>query len=224
LVTEVFIKEEAMFSLKGVKYKDILDINELHIPGEKITCIIGESGSGKTTLLKLLNNMISCDEGIILFKGQSLYDINPIELRRKVIMLNQNPAIFSGTVKDNLLIGLRFAEKSIPDDSKLINVLHQVYLKKSLEEDAEILSGGEKQRLTLARILLMEPEVLLLDEPSSALDQNTEKEVIEQIIKDVKARQAALIMITHSRLLAEKYGDFIIEVKNGQIFLIRERR
>jgi len=211
-----------VFSLENVKYKNILNIKKLDIPQEKITCIVGESGSGKTTLLKLLNNLISCDEGDILYKSHSIYSIDPVELRRKVIMLAQDPAIFSGTVKDNLLIGLKFAEKPLVDDEKLQEVLEQVNLRKPLANLAEQLSGGEKQRLALGRVLLMNPEVFLLDEPSSAMDEETEELVIESMVKDVRKNKKTLVMITHAKKIARKYGDYLIELKNGLVLSAKE--
>ncbi|KJS83644.1 MAG: ABC transporter ATP-binding protein [Peptococcaceae bacterium BICA1-8] len=211
-----------MFSLKNVKYKNILVIKELNLPQEKITCIVGESGSGKTTLLKLLNNLISCDQGDILYKQQSIYDIDPIELRREVVMLPQDPAIFPGTVKENLLIGIKFAEKPLVDNEKLQEVLEQVKLRKPLTNIAEQLSGGEKQRLALGRVLLLNPEVFLLDEPSSAMDEETEELVIESIVQDVRKNKKSLVMITHAKKIAQKYGDYLIELKNGLVLSAKE--
>jgi putative ABC transport system ATP-binding protein len=212
-----------VFHLENVRYRDIVDIERLDIPSEKITCIIGESGSGKTTLLRLLNNMISCDQGNIYYRGQSIYCINPIELRRKVIMLAQNPAIFPGTIRDNLLIGLKFSEKPLVSDEKLKEVLERVYLKKNLEEGIDNLSGGEKQRLALGRVMLMDPEVFLLDEPSSALDEDTEELVIERMVQHVKENNKTLVMITHTKKIAQKYGDYLIEIKKGRVSPTKEQ-
>jgi putative ABC transport system ATP-binding protein len=92
------MQDVPIFSLKNVKYMDILNIEKLDIFQNKITCIIGESGSGKTTLLRLLNNLVSCDSGDILFMGKNINDIDPIDLRRKVVMLPQIPAIFDGNM------------------------------------------------------------------------------------------------------------------------------
>ncbi|OEF99709.1 ABC transporter ATP-binding protein [Vulcanibacillus modesticaldus] len=206
-----------MFNLMGVKYKDILQIDKLTIPKQRITSIVGESGSGKTTLLKLLNKMINCDGGEIFFKGQSLEEIDPIKLRREVVMLPQNPPIFMGTVKDNLLIGLQFSEKPNVDNNKLLEVLKTVYLEKDLNDNANNLSGGEKQRLALGRILLMEPEVFLLDEPSSALDEETEKYVIENLVQYIKRKGKTLVMITHSSKVADTFSDNIIVIEKGKI-------
>ena len=149
-----------MFLLKDVKYKDILYIKDLEIPRKKITSIVGESGSGKSTLLKLLNKLISSDTGEVFYNNQPLSEIDSVELRRNVVMLPQSPAIFSGSIKDNLLIGLKFSEKPLASDKKLVEVLKLVKLNKELSEYANNLSGGEKQRLAIGRVLLLEPEVL----------------------------------------------------------------
>ncbi|WZL72328.1 ABC transporter ATP-binding protein [Clostridiaceae bacterium 35-E11] len=207
-----------MFQFQNVKYKNILDIKQLTIPNNTITCIVGESGSGKTTLLRLLNKMISCTEGKIYYNNTSLDTIDSIRLRRNVMMLPQVPVIFNGTVKDNLLIGLKFSEKNFPEDVALLNVLDMVHLHKSLDETAENLSGGEKQRLALGRIILNDPEIFLLDEPSSALDENTEKIIIEQLVHHTKQKNKTLIMVTHSKKIAQSYGDHIIIIKQGSIF------
>lgn len=206
-----------MFRFKNVKYKGILDIENLNIPAKKITCIVGQSGSGKTTLIRLLNKLISIEEGEILYKGENLKDIDSIDLRRKIIMLPQNPVIFPGTIKDNLLIGLRFSEKPLVEETKLIEILNFLKLEKSLDQNAEKLSGGEKQRLALGRILLLEPEVLLLDEPSSALDEETENLVISKVVDYVKSNKRTLIMVTHSPRVAEAFSDEKIEISKGKI-------
>lgn len=204
-----------LFELINLKYKDILNIEKLEIPENKITCIVGESGSGKTTLLRHLNGLVSADSGSIYFKGKNIDELDNIQLRRKVVMLSQNPAIFQGNIRDNLIIGLKFSDKSEVADDNLNRTLELVHLDKNLEDDAEKLSGGEKQRVALGRILLMEPEVLLLDEPSSALDEATEKLVIERVVEYSKAKKKSLIMVTHSKNIAKTYGEYIVEVKKG---------
>lgn len=206
-----------MFTLKDVRYGDILFIEELQIPSEKITCIVGESGSGKSTLFRLLNNLASADEGEITYNNKPIEDYDPVSLRREVVMVPQVPTIFDGTVKDNLVIGLTFSEQAHPDDEVLKNTLEAVHLRKSLEEEADDLSGGEKQRLGLARALLMYPEVFLLDEPTSALDEETEEMVIRNVIETIRKRKKTAVIVTHSKKVAETYGEYIVEVKAGRI-------
>jgi len=211
-----------MFLLENVKYKDILDIQSLSIEKHHVTCIVGESGSGKTTLLKLLNKLISHDSGEIYFENQPLSSLNSVELRRTVVMLPQTPAIYSGNIKDNLLIGLRFSEKPLASDDDLIDILKLVNLNKKLDEDAEKLSGGEKQRVALGRVILLQPEVLLLDEPSSALDENTEQIIISALVNYTKQNNKTLIMVTHSKKVANQFSDDIIEIQNGRVMDVKE--
>ncbi|WP_068613162.1 ABC transporter ATP-binding protein [Paenibacillus tuaregi] len=206
-----------MFVLHHVKYKDILDIDHLDIPSGQITCIVGESGSGKTTLLKLLNHLISCDEGEIWVNDVPISECDPIELRRNVVMLTQSPTIFKGSVRDNLQIGLEFSGKPAASEHDLLEALEKVHLRKELDKDAESLSGGEKQRLALARVLLMEPSALLLDEPSSALDEDTAQFVMEKLAEYVRPRQKTMIMVTHSKDLVAAFADHVIEVSKGQV-------
>jgi putative ABC transport system ATP-binding protein len=211
-----------MFQLLGVRYKNILHVDELIIPNKKTTCIIGESGSGKTTLLKLLNKLISCDTGEILYNNLSIYKIDSVDLRRRVVMLPQSPAIFHGTVRDNLLIALKFAEKPFVSDEKLYQVLKTIQLNKALTEGTEKLSGGEKQRLALGRVILLDPEVLLLDEPSSSLDEETENSIINNLVNYAKENCKTLIMVTHSKKVADKFSDNTIQIKDGKIINQKE--
>lgn len=206
-----------MFSLRDVRYKNILEIDELEIEGSKVTSIVGESGSGKTTLLRLLNKLISCGSGEVKYRGENIESVDSVELRRDVVMLPQIPSIFPGNVRDNLQIGLKFSEKPEADDSVLLSVLELVGLKKSLDEPSENLSGGEKQRLALGRVILLEPEVLLLDEPSSALDEETERIIIGKLVEYTKEQKKTLVMVSHSKKIAENYSDNIIEIRNGRI-------
>lgn len=211
-----------MFLLKNVKYMHILEINDLHIKESKVTCIVGESGSGKSTLLRLLNKLISCDSGEITFNGQPLDTIDSVELRRNVVMLPQHPVIFPGTVRDNLLIGLKFAEKPMVDDKKLRQILEMVHLSKELNDVSDKLSGGEKQRLALGRVLLLDPQVFLLDEPSSALDEETEHIMIEKLVAYAKEANKTLIMVTHSKKVAEAYSEYMVEIHQGKVVNFRE--
>lgn len=211
-----------MFELTGVRYKNILAIEHLVIESGKATCIVGESGSGKTTLLKLLNNMLTCTEGKITYKGEDLKQLDPVRHRREVIMLPQTPVIFPGSIRDNLLIGLKFAGKETAADEKLIKELDRVGLKKELGEETEKLSGGEMQRLALARVILMEPSVLLLDEPTSALDEGSEGKITSYINDYLAGADKTLVMVTHSGQLARQMADTIVTVRCGEVTAIEE--
>ncbi|MGC7871953.1 ABC transporter ATP-binding protein [Desulfosporosinus sp. SYSU MS00001] len=205
-----------MFEFYDVKYKEVLDLPKLEIEQEEITTLVGASGSGKTTILRMLNKLISPTQGRIIFNGTDLSQINSVAHRRTVSMLSQIPAIFEGSIRDNLNVGLRFQERELPSDKELNHILEQVKLSKSLESSAGTLSGGEKQRLALGRILLLNSKVYLLDEPSSALDDETEEMIIQMLTEHVKREKKTIVMVTHSKAIAEKYSDTIIEISKGR--------
>ncbi|MGV2939811.1 ATP-binding cassette domain-containing protein [Mesobacillus sp. LC4] len=196
----------------NVKVDGILHIDELSIPANQITCIVGPSGSGKSTLLRLLNNLSSPDHGEILFKNKSISSMDPLQLRRSVVMVSQAPVIFDGTIEDNLQIGRTFSEKEPASAKEMDDLLELFMLNKRLDEDAEHLSGGEKQRLSWARAMLLDPEVFLLDEPTSALDEETARNVLLRFRDHVREKSKTVIMITHSHELAELVAENTIDV------------
>lgn len=204
-----------MITLKNVTYKHIINLPFLEIPKGKISIITGKSGSGKTTLLKLLNKMISPDTGHIFYKGQDYETLDAIKLRRKIIMLAQSPYIYEGSVKDNLLVGLQLCglecnhKPNLPmvHDNDLKSLLETLHVSTDLDKEAALLSGGEKQRIAAARIILMKPEVYLLDEPSASLDKQTELSLLSVIKEDAKKRNKTVVMITHSQEVLDQYGE-----------------
>ena len=205
-----------MFEVKNLKFKHILDIPNLKIE-QQITCIVGTSGSGKTTLLRMLNRLNVPDEGSVLYNGIDISTMNAVELRRKVVMLGQTPVLYSGTIRDNLQIGLEFSQKPPASDDALNESLVRVGLKKSLDDFCGTLSGGEKQRLCLARVMLMNADTYLLDEPSSALDQETEHFIIQNLADFAKEFNKQLIMVTHSENIAHEYKDSVIRLESGKV-------
>jgi len=206
-----------MFKLENVKFKDILEIENLEIEDNLITAILGPSGGGKTTILKLLNNMISADSGKIYYQGKEIEEYNPIKLRRKVVMLPQDPELFKGNIKDNFRITEEITSSELSDEEAYENLLKKVSLPKSLSDNAADLSGGEKQRLALARVMLLEPDTLLLDEPSSSLDLQTEEKIINMVVKYAKDNCRTMVMVTHNPNIAEEFADRIINIEEGKV-------
>ncbi|WP_368298417.1 ATP-binding cassette domain-containing protein [Cytobacillus firmus] len=209
---------DLLFAIRELRVNNIINVNHLDIKKDKVTCITGESGAGKSTLLKTLNKMITPDSGEIFYKGTSLKEIDSVQHRRKVIMLSQVPLIFPGTIKDNLIMGYKLNGKKPCDDEILKQVLHNMQMTKELHGDTGTLSGGEKQRLALARILLLKADVYLLDEPTSALDEDTEMMILEYFIREIKKKQASLLMITHSNTVNEQFAEerIYLSQSNGQ--------
>lgn len=205
-----------MFLLKDIKFKNILDIENLEINENVVTVVKGESGSGKSTMLKLLNNIISPDSGIVMYNGVDVNDINPITLRREVIMQSQFPTIFPGNVRENLNVIFTLRGEEGLGDEKLLKAMEIVNLKKDLNYDAQNLSGGEKTRLSIARLFLVEPDVFLLDEPGASLDSKTEEILMNNVIAEIKKRNKTLIFISHSAN-PEIISDEIITLKDGRV-------
>lgn len=205
-----------MFLLKDIKFKNILDIENLEINENVVTVVKGESGSGKSTMLKLLNNIISPDSGIVMYNGVDVNDINPITLRREVIMQSQFPTIFPGNVRENLNVIFTLRGEEGLADEKLLKAMEIVNLKKDLNDDAQNLSGGEKTRLSIARLFLVEPDVFLLDEPGASLDSKTEETLMNNVIAEIKKRNKTLIFISHSAN-PEIISDEIITLKDGRV-------
>ena len=206
-----------MFKLENVKFKNILNIEKAEIEKNMITAILGSSGGGKTTFLKLLNNMITADQGKIMYKDKDIESYAPVALRREVVMLPQDPEIFKGSIKDNFKITEEISDNGISKNLNYEKLLTKVSLTQNLNDAADNLSGGEKQRLALARVMLLEPEVLLLDEPSSSLDHKTEAKIIKMVVDYVRENNRTLIMVTHSPDIAEKFADRIINIEAGKI-------
>jgi putative ABC transport system ATP-binding protein len=187
---------EPLFDLDDLTFLTIFSARATITAG-RTTLIRGKSGSGKSTLLRMLNGMTLPSSGRVRYRGQDLRERSPVLLRREVVMLPQQPVLFGGTVREELTIGRGYAELPPLSEERLREALAAVRLEVALEDSPTSFSGGEKQRLCLARVLLMEPPVLLLDEPTVGLDRETE-EAVFACIRDQGAAGRSIIAATHS--------------------------
>jgi putative ABC transport system ATP-binding protein len=175
------------------------------------TALVGPSGSGKSTLLRLLNRLADPDEGSVRFHGTDVRELDPLELRRRVGLVPQLPAPVAGTVADNVCFGPRLhGEQVDPERPLRLAGLDPSFA----ERDASRLSVGEQQRVMLARALALEPEVLLLDEPTAALDEDA-KQAVEETLAGLPA--VSLVLVTHERAQAERLADRVIRLEGGRI-------
>lgn len=205
-----------VLQLKNIKYKNILDIENLTLQ-ENAIAILGKSGSGKSTLLRLLCNLISADTGFYCVDGKDMSELDGVLLRRDITLLSQKPIIYSGTVKENLLMGINFQGKEIPDDKYLMKFLEKFQLKCQLSDNAGVLSLGEMQRVCMIRVLLLHSKVYLLDEPTSSLDKETEIVALEVFFQIVKENQSQVIFVTHNPSLI-CYADMVITIEEGKAY------
>ena len=190
----------------------ILDEVTAWIPAVGITVVAGPSGAGKTTLLRLCNRLEVPDAGTVRYRGRPLDELDPLELRRRVGMVFQRPIPFPGSVADNLAVAR-------PDagGEELTALLRRVALDPGLlGQEARTLSGGELQRMCLARTLVTQPETLLLDEPTSALDEHP-KRVFESTARDLAAQGITLVWITHDDTQARRVADRIYQLRDGHL-------
>ena len=190
----------------------LLDEVTARIPAPGITVVTGPSGAGKTTLLRLLNRLEVPDGGRVCYHGQPPDELDPLTLRRRVGMVFQRPTPFPGSVADNLAVARPDA-----DAGELGTALKRVALDPGLlGQEARTLSGGELQRMCLARTLVTGPETLLLDEPTSALDAQP-KQVFETTARDLAAQGITIIWVTHDSAQADRIADRIYQLCDGHL-------
>lgn len=178
-----------------------------------IYTIIGPSGSGKSTLLRLINRLDDPTKGKIRLDGQDISTLNILNLRRQVGMVFQRPVAFEGTVEQNLLYGAKLAGLKI-DPADLIR---RVGLSDSfLTREAASLSGGELQRLSIARTLATNPDTLLMDEPTSALDLAARNQIEELVMKMNREEGLTILFVTHDMQQAKRIGTRTLLLVNGK--------
>ena len=177
--------------------------------------ITGPSGSGKSSLLKLLAALVSPSSGRIVYQGRDLEDLDPVAYRREVSYCFQQPLLFGQTVRDNM--AFPFEIRQLPfDQERVLSALARLNLgPELLEKPIKELSGGEKQRVALVRNLLFEPKVLLLDEVSSGLDEQT-KLLLRAFLKDLHQEGVTLIEVTHDQQEIEA-ADQLLTIVGGRL-------
>ena len=214
-LSEIYI-ENLSFSYEN---KGVLQSVSLTIKKGEKTAFVGESGSGKSTLTKILVGLLKYDKGTILFDGEPLKNISLKSLYEKVTYLSQDTPVFDGTIKENLVFDREVSEDDIHaclEKTHLYPLL--CTLDKGIEtrigEKGTCLSGGEKQRLALARLWFDHSDIVVLDEATSALDNVTEGIVMKNVLEQIK--HATVIAVAH-RLTSIREFDRIVVFRNGQI-------
>jgi putative ABC transport system ATP-binding protein len=182
--------------------------------GPGTTAVLGPSGSGKSTLLRLLNRLADPGAGVVRFHGEDVRSLDPLELRRRACLVAQLPAPFPGTVADNVLFGPRLRGR----EADVAGCLGRAGLDAAFaEREAGELSVGEQQRVMLARALALEPEVLLLDEPTAALDEDARGGVERTLSELAESAVRATVLVTHDRGQAERLAGRVVELRDGRV-------
>lgn len=215
---------EVLYCLSGV-WKDygerrILDIPSLEIFQGEIFCLVGPSGAGKSTLLRLLHFLEPVSGGYIQFKGLNLFYPLPLSVRRTISMVFQRPALLDLSVWDNVALGLQLRGKK--DRQRVWDALEAVELLDLKDAPASTLSGGEVQRVALARVMVLLPEVLLLDEPTANLDPY-HVALVENVVRDLHQRNGTtIVLVTHNVFQARRLAGRVGLLLGGQIIEVAE--
>lgn len=198
--------------MSGANGTKRLSVANLRLPAGGMTVIVGPSGAGKSTLLRLCNRLEVPVEGIVRFHGRSLTDIGVLQLRRAVGMVFQEPVRFAGTVFDNL----READPDL-DVAAAAILLQRVGLDPSfVDRTADELSGGEAQRMCIARALVTDPEALLMDEPTSSLDPSATRTIENQALA-LTAAGMPILWVTHDTAQMNRIASHVVCLINGRV-------
>ena len=192
---------------------EILEGVRAGFPGGEITAVVGPSGAGKSTLLRAINRLVEPTAGEVYLDGRPTSEMDPLELRRRVGMVFQIPALFGATVEDEVLYGPRLAGRG----ADLARLLEMAGLEGSFgSRDPRTLSVGQQQRVSIARTLALEPEVLLMDEPTSALDEAARRH-IEDLIRELNARlDLTIVLVSHAPDQVERVADRVVLLAAGR--------
>jgi ATP-binding cassette subfamily C protein LapB len=214
--------KDALFRYGDQNSTPVLLVKELKVVEGECIALLGRNGAGKSTLLLALSGLLDASEGEVLLDNLSLPQIDPADVRRDIGLLTQNSRLFFGTLRENITMGAPDAS-----DAEIQRVLAMVgadgfvrKLPKGLEhlvqEGGGGLSGGQKQAILLARLLIRDPSVVLLDEPTSTMDESTERHFIEQFAKWSVGR--TVVIATHRMRVLELVQRLIV-IENGQVAL-----
>ena len=214
-----------MLKVKNLKKKynnkTVLDIDYLGFQESKIYAIVGPNGSGKTTLLNILNLLVKPDKGQIFFRDQEIINNSNskiLEIRRKMTLVDQDPFLFQSTVYSNVAYGLKVRSlSSIVQQNRIKNALEMVGLPGFENRKVDQLSGGEAQRVVIARALVIEPEILFLDEPTASIDQKNIAKVEKIIAKIRRELRTTVIFTTHDLSQAYRLADEVISLLDGKM-------
>jgi putative ABC transport system ATP-binding protein len=205
-----------LFAFTGVtvRYGDrvVLHAIDLEVPDDGVTILTGPSGAGKTSLLRLCNRLDVPSEGSVSYRGTPLDEIDPLALRRRVGMVFQRPALFPGTVRENLEVACPGAA-----EGPMLAALERAGLDGAfLDRTGDDLSGGEAQRVCLARTLVTGPEALLVDEPTSSLDPLATF-ALERSIVALARSGVPVVWVSHDRAQARRVGDRHVVLVDGAV-------
>ena len=208
----------------GFSYASVPVLNGIciELTASEMLGIVGPNGAGKSTLIRCIDRILKPQRGSILLDGQDIKEMHLMELARKIGYIPQSASqVFPATVFDTVLMGRRphLGWRSSEKDTEMVlETLQLLNIEEFAMRDINELSGGQQQKVFIARALTQEPEILLLDEPTSNLDIRHQLEVMDIIKNIVRERGISAIMAIHDLNLASRYADRIVMMNSGKIF------
>lgn len=202
--------DEQLLVTENLSFMDFIRYPDMTIPVNAVTFLTGESGTGKSTLLRLFNNSLSPSSGTVYYRGTDILSIDPIAVRRSILLAGQAVFLFDDTIAANFAHFFSYRDETVPDPSFIMECLSICRADFSPEAQCATLSGGERQRVYLALFLAMESDILMLDEPTSALDGATGRQVMENICSFCRDRGRTLVMVSHDESLVNRFSDHTI--------------
>ena len=214
-------------SLSGVRVAyggaAVLEVPDLAIQAGEILAVIGPNGSGKSTLLRVIGLLEAPTAGQVRFMGDIVGGSGVLEARRRMATVFQDPLLVDGTVFENVALGLRFRHVAASEIAPRVQAwLDRFGIGALVARPARTLSGGEAQRTALARALVLKPELLLLDEPFSALDQPTREALIAELGTILHEDRITTVLVTHDRWEALALGDRVAVMMGGKVLQVDE--
>lgn len=198
--------------------RTVLSVPQMKIPKGSITGIIGPSGAGKSTLLRIINRLEQPTKGSVVFSGCDVWceQGKSLEIQRKMTMVFQKPTLLDRSVYDNVAIGLvaRKENKKVTEE-KVMTALKTVGMQDFRHHKAKNLSGGESQRVAFARAMVLDPEVLLLDEPTANLDPANVRMLEDYIQTMNEEKNTTFIMVTHNLFQAKRVATHVAFLYEG---------
>ncbi|MFB6281064.1 MAG: ATP-binding cassette domain-containing protein [Haloferacaceae archaeon] len=189
---------------------------DLAVRRAETLAVVGPSGAGKSTLLRLFDRLEEPTEGTVYLDGTDYRTIPPTELRTRIGMVPQDAALRDGTVAENVGIGPRLRDEPV-DEARIADLLDRVDMAGYGDRPVADLSGGEAQRVAIARTVMVDPEVLLLDEPTASLDSDAEARV-EALLSDLLAAgDRTAVLVTHDASQAERLADRVARLEDGTV-------
>jgi iron complex transport system ATP-binding protein len=208
----------------GYSSASVLNNIGLELAQAEVLGIVGPNGAGKSTLVKCINNILRPQRGSVVLDGHAISQMSQMEIAQQIGYVPQSAGhIFPTTVFDTVLMGRRphASWRSSPQDvDKVVEILELLEITDLAMRNINELSGGEQQRVMLARALVQEAALLLLDEPTSNLDIKHQLEVMDTIAQLVNERSLSVIMVVHDLNLASRYTDRVVMLKKGRIFAV----